>query len=152
MRKYIYEIQVNRQPVHSLEIRKAHRPEQAAEVLYSLGLAEKMQECFYAMHLSVKNDIIAFEMISRGLIDRSHVAVRELFRGAIVNNSSKIIMAHNHPSGDLSPSQNDLDVTRSMREAAAILGIDVVDHLIVAYDPAQQKRAYLSFREQGLIT
>ena len=151
MRRCVYELQVKRKPVRGLKIVDASNPEKVVEVLYSLDLAEAMQEKFYVLHLSTKNQVIGYEEISRGLIDRAHVAPREVFRGAIVNNSARIIIAHSHPSGHLQPSSQDKSITKDLIAAGKLLGISVVDHLIVAYNAQDHRRVYLSFREEDLM-
>ena len=118
----------------------------------TLGLADEAQECFVLLVLDVKNTITGHCFISKGLLDRAHVHAREVFRPAIINGSAKIIIAHNHPSGDIEPSKQDREVTTTLCEAGELLGIELVDHLIVGYNLSCQKHRYLSFRQQGFIS
>ena len=80
-----------------------------------------------------------------GLINKSHVHPREVFNNAIQANAAQVIIAHNHPSGDLEPSKEDIKITLEMIEAGKILGIEILDHLIVT------KSEFLSFRQKGLV-
>jgi DNA repair protein RadC len=85
-------------------------------------------------------------------VDSTLVAPREVFRGAILASASALVVAHNHPSGDPAPSQADIRVTRVLREAAKILEIELMDHVIVGDVKADpQKVGYYSFREAGLL-
>lgn len=89
--------------------------------------------------------LIRDEVMSKGSIDQAAVHVREVIRRAIDLNSSALILVHNHPSGDPSPSSADIDVTRNIAEAGRRLGITVHDHLIIG------ARGHVSLRSQGLI-
>ena len=81
--------------------------------------------------LNVKNQIIAKEVISIGILDGSLIHPREVFKAAVCAGAASIIVAHNHPSGDTTPSVQDREVTTRLREAGKILGIPLVDHVIV---------------------
>ena len=95
--------------------------------------------------------MIARTMISLGLLDSCPVHPREVFRQAIIDSAAAIILVHNHPSGDTTPSAEDLRVTRQLVEASRILGIRVLDHIIVARE-GEGRPGYLSIRENGLAT
>ncbi|MCL4457855.1 MAG: JAB domain-containing protein [Nitrospirae bacterium] len=90
------------------------------------------REILYALHLDAKLRIIAMELISVGSLTNSIIHQREIFKGAILNNSARIILVHNHPSGDATPSKDDLDITAKCMEAGGLLGIEVLDHVIVS--------------------
>lgn len=90
------------------------------------------QEHFLVVNLDVKNHVINFELIFKGSLDISIVHPREIFNFAISNNAAKIICAHNHPSGNIQPSKQDLLVTKALREAGELLGIELIDHIIVS--------------------
>jgi DNA repair protein RadC len=107
------------------------------------------QETFQVLILNAKNYLIERQMVSLGLVSSSLVAARELFREAIQRNASALIMIHNHPSGDPTPSAEDMRITKQMIEAGRILGILVQDHVIVGRDPETGSR-HISLREQGL--
>lgn len=102
-------------------------------------------ERFRVLHLNTKNMLIRDEVMSKGSIDQAAVHVREVIRRAIDLNSSALILVHNHPSGDPSPSSADIEVTRNIAEAGRRLGIAVHDHLIIG------ARGHVSLRSQGLI-
>lgn len=90
------------------------------------------QENFLVVFLNAKNCVLGYEIVTRGLVNSSQVHPREVFRPAIKNNASAIIVAHNHPSGDPTPSKSDYAVTNQLRKAGLTLGIPLLDHLIVA--------------------
>jgi DNA repair protein RadC len=83
-------------------------------------------------------------MVYRGNVNSSIIRAAEVYRNAIVLNSTALIMAHNHPSGDPSPSPEDIQVTQSIREAGELLGIGLLDHLILGKDK------WVSLKERGL--
>ena len=110
---------------------------------YSLGL--KKQESFYILILNKSFTIIRLEEVSRGLLDQSLVHPREVFANALQLRAASILLIHNHPTGNLTPSEEDKRTTQRLMEAGNILGIDVLDHLIVS------ARGYYSFDENGLM-
>ena len=91
----------------------------------------KTQEEFRVVQLDIKNQIQKHTLVSRGLINRTLVDCREVFRQAIRDGAAKLILVHNHPSGDPTPSKEDLVSTAALCEAGQILGIEVLDHLII---------------------
>lgn len=126
--------------------------EKAAEYLRSAFEENPVQEAFYAVYLNRKNRPLGRHLITLGTANSSLVHPREVFRGAILSGASAVIVAHNHPSGDPSPSSADIQVTRSLREAARILDIDLLDHVIVGDPKADpQGRGFYSFRDAGLM-
>ena len=138
----------------ALEIREdetAQRPEDIARFLRGINLQEKEQEHFLAIILDVKHHIKGFYTVSIGLLDRSPVHSREVFRHSIIQGASVIVLAHNHPSGDPTPSAQDISSTRSVVEAGKIVGIEVLDHVIIGLPSPSRPRDYLSFREEGLM-
>jgi len=106
-------------------------------------LKDYHKEHFYIIALNSRNHSIA--EVSVGSLDASIVHPREVFSEAIKNKAASVIFAHNHPSGDSEPSEDDLAITKRLVEAGKILGIEVVDHIIATKDK------FLSFKEQGLI-
>ena len=121
-----------------------NNPQDAAQlVLRELSLADK--EHFMIIMLNAKHRVIAKKIVSIGHLQASLVHPREMFKEAIRRSSAAVILVHNHPSGDLTPSGDDIRTTERLCEVGAILGIDVLDHIIVA------DNRYLSFREQGLL-
>jgi len=89
------------------------------------------KEHFVVFYLDSRNQEIQREIISVGTINESLVHPREVFEGAIKNNASAIIIAHNHPSGNLEPSQADIEITKKLINAGRILDIKILDHIIV---------------------
>ncbi len=103
------------------------------------------KEYFKVLLLNTKNQVIASEIVSIGSLNTSIVHPREIFNIAIKRGCASIILAHNHPSGDPTPSKEDMEVTSRLVEAGEIIGIKVLDHLIIG------EGRYYSFREGGLI-
>jgi DNA repair protein RadC len=103
------------------------------------------REKFIALHLNTKNAVISYEVVSIGTLSSSLVHPRELFKGVILSNSAAVILAHNHPSGVAEPSADDIALTRRLVKAGALLGIDVLDHVIVG------EVSFVSLKERGLM-
>jgi DNA repair protein RadC len=99
--------------------------------LFHERLKDKKEEHFYALFLNTKNHVIGEQLISQGILDASLVHPREVFRAAIRASASKIILVHNHPSGDPTPSDDDLKITELLIESGKMLNITVLDHVIV---------------------
>ena len=110
-----------------------------------LEQAFSLIELARVLHLDTKNHLIRDEVISRGTIDEAAIHVREVIRRAVELHSAAIILVHNHPSGDPTPSRSDIDLTRRIVRAGQPLGIAVHDHLIVA------SSGHSSMRELGLL-
>ena len=109
------------------------------------------QEIFWVLLLDTKNKLIGQPVeTTRGLLDTSPVHPREVFSKAVRYSAASVILAHNHPSGDPTPSKEDIDITRRLIEAARILGIRVVDHLIIG-KPSSDTPGYVSLREKNLV-
>lgn len=89
------------------------------------------EEHFVSFHLDAKNQVIGYHLVSHGTLSSSLVHPREVFKSALLANSYALIVAHNHPAGSLSPSSEDIDVTKQLIKAGNILGVKVVDHIIV---------------------
>src|SRR6185369_8187279 len=108
-------------------------------------IRNKSQEHFVAITLNGANEVIQKRIVTVGLLNRSLVHPRDVFADVITDRAAAVIFAHNHPSGDLQPSDHDLESQRQLEEAAKIVGIRVLDHVIVS------KKGYFSFQEAGLI-
>lgn len=119
-------------------------PEDIANIFRPM-LKDKMKEEFIVVCLNAANKIIKHETISIGTLNSSVVHPREVFKMAIDNNSANIIIVHNHPSGNKSPSKEDVKVTKQLVEGGRLLGIEVFDHIIIAGNE------YTSFVEDRLI-
>lgn len=103
------------------------------------------REHFRALLLNIKNQVISVEDISVGSLNSSIVHPREIFKTAIRRSCASMILVHNHPSGDPTPSQEDIEATKRLLEGGRILGIDVLDHVIIG------DGRYVSLKEKGLI-
>ncbi len=102
------------------------------------------QEQFRVVLLNAKHQVLGVETVSVGGLASSIVHPREVFKRAIRRSAAAIILAHNHPSGDPTPSREDLEVTRRLTEVGKLMGIEVLDHIIIG------DNRYVSFREQGI--
>jgi DNA repair protein RadC len=125
-------------------------PGAAAELMRPL-LAGRTREEFWVLLLDTKNRLIAAEQITVGLLDRSPIHAREVFREAVSRSCSRLILLHNHPSGDPCPSAEDISSTQSLAAAGKIIGIEVLDHVVVGERTPSRERFWTSLREQGLL-
>lgn len=105
-------------------------PDMAVRLLDEEAKADR--ECFWVLHINTANRIIEKELVSIGTVNSSLVHPREVFKKAILNGSASIITVHNHPSGQLKPSKDDQNIWERLDDAGKILGIEVLDHLIIA--------------------
>ena len=129
-----YETVLKRAKVHELKRNyKANNPEDIIDFATKvIRMYEYPEEHFVAISTNNNLDIIGYTDVSIGTIDQTFANPREVFRTAIVQNASGIILAHNHPSGRCDPSPEDLATTKKMVKAGVLLGIPVLDHIIVA--------------------
>ena len=119
-------------------------PEDAADYA-APRLKYENKEHMCVMLLNVKNHIIAWEVVSIGSLTASVVHPREVFKPAIIKGAASIILVHNHPSGDPTPSKEDLEVTARMVQVGRVMDISVLDHIIVGGDK------FVSLKEKGVI-
>ena len=103
------------------------------------------REHFWRIDLDSRNRIIGYEVVSIGTLNASLVHPREVFVGALLSKSAGVIVAHNHPSGEITPSPEDKETTKRLVKSGEILGIPVLDHLIVG------DGKFFSFKESGLL-
>ncbi len=108
-------------------------------------LADKRQEHFLCISLNGANEVIEKRIVTIGLLNMSPVHPREVFADVLVDRAASVIFAHNHPSGDLQPSETDLRMHEQLTEAGKILGLRVLDHIIVT------KKGHFSFQDAGLM-
>jgi len=108
-------------------------------------LLEKMQEYFYCLYVNNKQELIERKLLFMGTINRSVVHPREVFKNAYLCSASGIICVHNHPSGDITPSREDIRLTNSLVDLGNMNGIPIIDHIIIGRDK------YYSFYEEGKI-
>jgi DNA repair protein RadC len=112
---------------------------------YQSLFKDQVRERFIVIWLNSANKVVGFEIISEGILNSSLTHPREVFRGAIVSTSASIILAHNHPSGNAEPSQEDIAITKQIVDSGKIIGIPVHDHIIFAGN------TYTSLAEKGLV-
>ncbi len=112
---------------------------------YLERLSEDKQENFLVVLLDNKHRPVKEVLVTRGILNQSLVHPREVFSPAIEKRAAAIIILHNHPSGDTTPSKQDLDITKRLAEVGQVVGINVLDHIIVGGN------SYLSFADDGLL-
>ncbi len=118
-----------------------------ADALLRPHLAHREQEYLYVLHLNTRNHLIGDPLqVYHGSLNTSLIRIGEVFRQAIKHNASGILVAHNHPSGDPSPSADDVAVSKALCEAGALLDIGLIDHIVIGQD------GFVSLRERGLLT
>ncbi|TVX87253.1 JAB domain-containing protein [Paenibacillus agilis] len=120
------------------------RPQDAADMVMET-MRHYKREHFMCLYLNTKNRVLGQETISIGTLDASLVHPREVFRAAMKYGSASIICLHNHPSGDPTPSQEDILITRRLMEAGELIGIEVLDHVVIG------DNRYVSLKEQGYM-
>ncbi len=118
-------------------------PADASYILLPL-IGHKEQENFVVLYLDTRNRVTDQEILYKGSLNTSLVRTGEVFRGAVRRNCAAIIVSHNHPSGDPSPSPEDIALTRRLVDAGKLLEVDVLDHLVIGHN------RYISLRERGV--
>ena len=108
-------------------------PEEAKQLLL-MRMRDYGKEVFACLFLDAKNRAIDFEELFVGSLHRAEVYLREVVKQALKHNANAVILAHNHPSGDLMPSQSDIEITHTLRDALSLMDIKVLDHLIIGND------------------
>lgn len=143
-----YKIQLVKEEAKKYEIEKnISSPREVKDVLYEVAKINlEPEEVFLLITLDIKNNLTGIFEVSRGNINSSIVHPREVYKRAMLSNSCSIIVAHNHPSGDPSPSKEDINITKRLKECGDILGIQLLDHIIIG-----SKERYISFKEKGMI-
>ena len=109
------------------------------------SIKDKAKEHFKLILLNPRNRIIGISTISIGTLNAILVHPREVFKDAITHSAASVVLAHNHPSGDPEPSEDDIKITKKLVESGKILGIEVIDHIIIG------KNNFCSYKERGLI-
>jgi DNA repair protein RadC len=123
-------------------------PKEAACLAHVI-LADAHVEKFIALHFNAKRSLIGYQVVSVGTLDATIVHPREVFKAAVLANACSLIVAHNHPSGDPTPSPEDRTITSRLAESGRLLGIELDDSLVVADGDSGLR--YFSFREQGVL-
>lgn len=126
--------------------RKMNSPEKIVKLARDyLHIHEETEEYLYMFCMNTKLELIGVFELSHGNVNSSVFSVREIFQKALLANAVSIILLHNHPSGDCTPSRQDIEATKRAVEAGNILGVDVLDHLIVG------RPLYTSLKEKGYL-
>jgi len=108
-------------------------------------LTHEAKECFLALHLDTKNKIVCVDQVSTGSLNASIVHPREVLKSTLLSSAAAIILVHNHPSGDPTPSREDMELTSRLKECCDLLGIRVLDHVIIGSE------SFVSFADRGLM-
>ncbi len=148
----IYEASLSYSIVQLGQVTAVNTPDKVVDYLRDAYDRNPVVETFWVISLDRKNKPIGRTLVSSGSVSSTVVHAREVFKAAILASASAIILSHNHPSGDPAPSAADLQVTRKLREAANIMDIALLDHVIVGAkedDPAGL--GLYSFRNAGLL-
>ena len=142
-----YRLELVKEESHKYEVEtRISCPKDIYEVLTKVCRIQcNAEEVFILITLNTKNIVTGYFEVHRGTINTSLVHPREVFKRALLNNASNIIVAHNHPSGDPNPSKEDIQITERLKEAGNLLGINLIDHIIVGEDK------YISLKEKGVL-
>jgi DNA repair protein RadC len=124
--------------------KKISSPKDVYSLMYP-RMREQKKEKFIMLYLDTKNQVLKEEVVSIGSLNSSIVHPREVFKSALMESSASVIMIHNHPSGDPSPSKEDVMVTQKMVEGGKLLGIEVLDHIIIG------DGRYISLKDEGFV-
>lgn len=111
-----------------------------------MKLAGLPHEAFMVIYLNTKNEVIQYEIVHEGTVDRAVVYPRRIIEGALSHHASGLVLIHNHPSGHHKPSEEDKHLTRNIAEAGRIVDLRILDHIVVAKD------GYFSFLENHLLS
>jgi DNA repair protein RadC len=137
--------ELNRRVNHTRNInRKIHTARDVFEYMDG-RIPDGTREHLFVLHLNTKNQIVKNDLISVGTLNASLIHPREVFKAAIRESSHAIILVHNHPSGDVEPSNADRQVTTLLKQAGSIIQIELLDHIIIG------KTGWFSFRENALL-
>ena len=117
---------------------------QAVYALFSF-LQQETKEHFIALHLDAKNRILCIDRVSAGTMTNSLIHPREVFKTALLSSAASLLLIHNHPSGDPTPSKADRDLTKALKDALGLVEIKVLDHIVVGGG------AVFSFAETGML-
>ncbi len=142
----VYRVQLVRENDVPVSGRTTIRSPEDAASLFQQYLRDKDRECFAILMLNTKCGVIGIHTVSVGCLDASIVHPREVFKPAILASAASIIAAHNHPSGDPDPSPEDRTLTQRLAQSGALLGIEVLDHLVVG-----DAGSFRSLKQLGLM-
>lgn len=142
----VYSVQLKRTGILSSPRLTIRSPGDAAVVLEEYGLPDKDREHLAVMVLDTKNQIIGIHTASIGILDSALISPREVFKAPILLSGASIIIAHNHPSGDPTPSTEDRRITQRISEAGHLLAIELLDHVIIG-----DAGRFTSLKERGVF-
>ena len=146
----VFEAKIKYRLISDGEQIKLGKPEVVAAYLQSAYDENPMQEMFYAVYLNRRNNPLGRHLISMGTLNSTLVSPREVFRGAILASAAAMVVSHNHPSGDPSPSGADISMYARLRDAANILDIKLIDHVIVGTKESDPRGlGFYSFKQEG---
>ena len=100
-------------------------------IMNVLNINNEAQEVVYLLSLNSKNQLVSFTEIARGGINMCNISQNEIFKNVLLSNCNKFILTHNHPSGDPTPSKNDIEITKKILNSSKILNIEFLDHLVI---------------------
>ena len=145
IRKYNVRLVCEESNEYSFDENIIKNPGNAVDVfLEVLELNNRTQEVLAMLTLNIKNNITGIMEVSTGGLSEAAVHPRDVFQRAILQNAAGIILAHNHPSQETKPSENDIIITKRLVEAGEIIGIDIYDHIIIG-------NGYTSLKQEGII-
>ena len=130
-------------------LNKLSKPEDAVRALQEI--ADEGVERFIALYLNSKNKVLVKQVIETGTVNQANPILREIFRYALACDAASVIVAHNHPSGDVQPSIEDKTFTKTLTQAGDVMNIKVLDHVIVARDLETGEVTHYSFADQGIM-
>lgn len=144
----VYSVELIRESAKVYDLEKTiNSPDMAFEIVDTvLSLSTKTKEHLVMASLNTKNQVVGLHTIHIGSVNSSIVHPREVFQQAILNNATSIMVFHNHPSGDVSPSNEDIQITKRLAEAGRIIGIELLDHIIIG-----SNKSYASLKEKGYL-
>lgn len=137
-------IQMIREKEVEVHSKKISSPKDAAKICKQV-LENEDRENLIVLALDTKNNVNAINVVSIGSLNSSIVHPREVFKPLILANACSFIISHNHPSGNTTPSSEDINITKRLKECSKFMGIDLLDHIIIG------NNEYISLKEEGLI-
>lgn len=141
----VYRVMLVHESSVSITNKYIKAPEDAAKIVMEY-LRGADRECFVGLYLNSANGLIAIHTVSVGILNSSLVHPREVFKLALMVSAASVIVSHNHPSGNIEPSAEDIAMTKQLVEAGKIIGIPIHDHIIVT-----EANGYSSLAERGFI-
>ncbi len=125
-------------------------PEAVANVLRPI-LQDLKQESLFTVSVDSRNNILGIHECTRGLVNQCQAHAREIFRQAIIDNAARVVIAHNHPSGDPTPSKADIELTKMLFKAGEVVGITLNDHIIIGKKTEKRPIDFVSLHRLGLM-